>query len=64
MFQYSLLFQLNTTDCRGELASLNDEGKYPIFNSIGLPLYNPVSPLDGKIKSATRFYRKCSYQFA
>ncbi|XP_077966931.1 dual oxidase 2-like [Styela clava] len=45
------------TDCRGELASYNDEGRLPVENSIGLPLANPPPPRDHVLKSSKRFYR-------
>ncbi|XP_078488213.1 dual oxidase 2 isoform X1 [Ciona intestinalis] len=52
-----LASQSNPTDCRGELASYKNEGKFPIENSLGLPLANPPPPRDHVLKSATRFFR-------
>uniref|UniRef100_H2Z327 NAD(P)H oxidase (H2O2-forming) n=1 Tax=Ciona savignyi TaxID=51511 RepID=H2Z327_CIOSA len=40
-----------------ELASYKGEGKFPIENSLGLPLANPPPPRDHELKSATRFFR-------
>uniref|UniRef100_H2YK35 NAD(P)H oxidase (H2O2-forming) n=1 Tax=Ciona savignyi TaxID=51511 RepID=H2YK35_CIOSA len=40
-----------------ELASYKGEGKFPLENSIGLPLINPPPPRDNVIKSVTRFFR-------
>ena len=45
------------TDCRGELASVDDMGRFPVKNDIGLPLANPPPPRDYKLKDAKRFFR-------
>ncbi|XP_076805586.1 dual oxidase 2-like isoform X1 [Clavelina lepadiformis] len=44
-------------DCRGELASYKGDGRFPVENSLGLPLANPPPPRDHQLKSATRFFR-------
>uniref|UniRef100_H2Z324 NAD(P)H oxidase (H2O2-forming) n=1 Tax=Ciona savignyi TaxID=51511 RepID=H2Z324_CIOSA len=38
-------------------SSYKGEGKFPIENSLGLPLANPPPPRDHELKSATRFFR-------
>nr|XP_018673155.1 dual oxidase 1 isoform X1 [Ciona intestinalis] len=49
--------QGRATDCRGELASLDDQGEFPALNNVGLPLDNSWTTKDHVIQSAKRFYR-------
>ncbi|XP_076806582.1 dual oxidase 2-like [Clavelina lepadiformis] len=48
--------QKNPTDCRGELKSLNDEGRFPGQNDVGLFYENHFDPRDHKIKKTESFY--------
>ncbi|XP_078495922.1 dual oxidase 2 [Ciona intestinalis] len=54
--------QGRATDCRGELASLDDQGEFPVLNNVGLPLDNSWTTKDHVIESAKRFYRVGSRQ--
>ena len=65
IFTTIALFQNeNVTDCRGELASYAGEGRFPIENTLGLPLANPPPPRDHpQLKPVYRFFSKFLHNF-